>query len=258
MIDVSPLVPEARPCVLEAARIYVRHTRPWFIGLIAHGSAIKGGFVPGCSDIDLRLYLDETAFEPDGHLPLNLALSLHRDLSRLDPTPFAYVHCQAVSVSPDQEPPFGQLGPIPGGYHLLLGKLPVPEATEEQLIELGHRALSAPEPAVIELAGELLEHGAGRLDGAVRRLCTKVWPTLYHVLVTRTDRPFAIWRLRKDEAVGWLSEQELLGQQIRAFQRSVDFYYLGERNAERALAVLAQGARFLREAREWYRRTIDG
>jgi hypothetical protein len=257
MIDVSPVVPEARPPLLEAARVYVRHTRPWFVGLLVHGSGLTGGFIPGCSDLDLQLYLDETAFEPDGCLPLNLGLSLHRDLSRIDPAPFACLKCQAVRVRADGERDGGELKPIPGGYHLLLGKLPLPEATAAELIEAAHRALSTPEPAAAQAALGLLDHGAGRLEAHLRRLCTRVWPTLRHVLVTRTDRPFEVWRLRKDEAIAWLSEHELLGQQIRAFHRSVEAYYAGERTTERALAPLAHGVRFLREAREWYRRTLD-
>ncbi|HTK07018.1 MAG TPA: hypothetical protein VL485_07615 [Ktedonobacteraceae bacterium] len=55
--DVSPLTPIAQPIVLQAAEIYYRHLSPWLIGLLVHGSAYKGGFIPGCSDIDLKLYL---------------------------------------------------------------------------------------------------------------------------------------------------------------------------------------------------------
>ncbi len=51
---------EARVIVEAAAAIYLRHTQPWFIGLVVHGSALKGGFIPGCSDIDFQLFLDES------------------------------------------------------------------------------------------------------------------------------------------------------------------------------------------------------
>ena len=61
-LAVSGLTPEARPIAAAAAAVYMRHTRPWFIGLVAHGSAVKGGFIPGCSDVDLQLYLDDAAF----------------------------------------------------------------------------------------------------------------------------------------------------------------------------------------------------
>jgi hypothetical protein len=62
MLNLSPLTPEARPIVEAAAAIYLRHFQPWFVGLVVHGSALKGGFLPGCSDIDLLLFLDRQAF----------------------------------------------------------------------------------------------------------------------------------------------------------------------------------------------------
>ena len=62
MLNLSPLTPEARPIVEAAAAIYLRHLQPRFVGLVVHGSALKGGFFPGCSDIDLLLFLDQQAF----------------------------------------------------------------------------------------------------------------------------------------------------------------------------------------------------
>jgi len=61
-VNVPGLTPEAKPIVQEAAAVYLKHTDPWFVGLVVYGSAVKGGFIPGCSDIDLQLYL---AFSPN-------------------------------------------------------------------------------------------------------------------------------------------------------------------------------------------------
>jgi hypothetical protein len=33
-----------------------------------HGSALKGGVIAGCSDIDLQLFLTDAAFAPTGPL----------------------------------------------------------------------------------------------------------------------------------------------------------------------------------------------
>jgi hypothetical protein len=51
MFDTSQLVPEAHWIVEAAASSYLRHTQPWLIGLLVEGSALKGGFIPECSDI---------------------------------------------------------------------------------------------------------------------------------------------------------------------------------------------------------------
>src|SRR4051812_40016926 len=98
MLDLTGLTPAARPIVEAAAAIYIRHTQPWFVGLIAHGSAVKGGFIPGCSDIDLQLYLEDAAFGEGGQLPIALGLAIHRHLSQIDPAPFQYIQCYALTA----------------------------------------------------------------------------------------------------------------------------------------------------------------
>ena len=70
MFDLSGVIPEARLTVQEAATVYLSHTAPWFIGLLVHGSVVKGGVIPGCSDVDFQLYLEPSAFTPQGQLPL--------------------------------------------------------------------------------------------------------------------------------------------------------------------------------------------
>ena len=88
MIDITRLVPAAQPIAARAAPVYLQHTSPWFVGLLAHGSAYKGGYIAGCSDIDFQLYLDPTAFTSEGMLPLSLLMTIHRVLAPIDPSPF--------------------------------------------------------------------------------------------------------------------------------------------------------------------------
>ena len=168
MIDVSPLVPEARQATLAAAEVYVRHTRPWFVGLLAVGSALKGGYIPGCSDIDLHLYLADSAFDRDGILPLDLGLAVHRDLAKIDPTPFEYIQCQALRSRLTEGNELSSMGPIPGTYHVLVGELPVPEATADQVYDRANRDLAGLRSQPFDIAGNLLEHGGGRLGRDVR------------------------------------------------------------------------------------------
>jgi hypothetical protein len=72
----SRLTPEAQPIVEVATEIYLRHMQPWFVGLVIHGSALKGGFIPGCSDIDFLLFLDPKEFAIPAGLPLETCLAL--------------------------------------------------------------------------------------------------------------------------------------------------------------------------------------
>ena len=96
-IDVAGLIPEAQAIAAQAAAIYCKHAAPWFIGLVAHGSAVKGGYIPNSSDIDFQLYLTAEAFADDGELPLPLGMAIHRELAQIDPTPFRYIQCYALT-----------------------------------------------------------------------------------------------------------------------------------------------------------------
>ena len=252
MIDVSSLVPEARGPALEAAQAYVRHTRPWFVGMLAHGSALKGGFIPGCSDIDIHIYLREAAFEADGQLPLKLCMAVHRDLSKISPAPFSYIQCYALPERLDAPGHRWPLGPMPGAYHMLAGELLVPEAAPEQVLARARDVLADLKPDPFGVASDLLGHGGGMLKRRVRLLCADVWPTLYNLLTVRMDDPLEVWRLPKDAAIRLLPEDEPLGKEVRRFYRLLLDYYPDEGPVETALAIIQSGIRFRQLAKLSY------
>jgi hypothetical protein len=248
MFDTSRLVPEARLIVEAAAASYLRHTQPWFIGLVVHGSALKGGFIPGCSDIDFQLFLDAHAFGGLHDLSFATCLAIQRDLAQIDPAPFRYIQGKAFSTVL----PSDHTGPVPGAYLLLAGKLPVAEATKDQLWESARSRIATLNPLPPYLVGSLLEHGKGRLAWHIRWLCTDVWPTVYQVLVLQGHDPFSIWSLPKPQAIALLPPETFLGQTLRAFYRAVQIYYPSEESAEEGLAVITTGVTFLHTVKSWW------
>ena len=252
MIDVTPLVREAQAPVRKAAEIYIRHTRDWFVGLLAFGSAVKGSIIPGCSDIDLKLYLDDSVFASKWQLPLEVSIAIHRDLSRVDPSPFGYFQCHALPRHLVADHPIARIGPVPGAYHVLAGELPVPEASADEIRADATRILVGLEPMPFDIPGDLIEHGSGRLDRTVRLLCTKVWPVMCAVAGYRADDPLVVWRLRKDEVISLLPEGAL-SSRIHEFYRSVLTYYVTERRTvDAGLTLVERGVEFLTAATEWY------
>lgn len=254
MFDVSPLVPQARPIALAVAQIYYRHTRPWLVGLLVHGSALKGGFIPGCSDIDFQLYVKEDMLDEYGALPHRITAAIQRELATVDIAPFQYIQAYTPLNMMDRETR-AQVGPIPGAYHLIYGQLPIPEASTEEALRGARHTL---EQVAHDIAGrteDLLGHGGGRLERVVRLLCTDVWPALYSLLVLRSGQPLAIWKLPKEAAIAMLSEDEPTGEAIRQFYQCVSVHYSGEQSVESALAVMQQGITFLRAVDQWYKNT---
>jgi hypothetical protein len=255
--DISPLVAVARPIALRAARVYWEHTQPWFVGLLVHGSALKGGYVPGCSDIDFQLYLRDGAFDAAGNPLLDIGVAIQRDLAKINPFPFQYIQCYArqcrLSPKGEKSNTGHDIGPVPGAYHMVAGDLPVPEATAQELIERARQTLDRLQPTPpTYISTNLLEHGGGRLERITRLLCTDVWPTLYSILVLTTGRPWDVWKLPKEAAIDMLVEGEGPEAEIRAFYASVRAHYMGERSVESALEVIKSGAGFLSAAWEWY------
>lgn len=243
-IDVTGLIPEAQAIAQQAAAIYRKHTAPWFLGLLAHGSAVKGGYIANCSDIDFQLYLAEEAFAADGELPLALGMAIHQELAQIDPAPFRYIQCYALTrhLRP------GWIGPIPGAYHLVAGRIPVPLATATELRASAQKALAALKPDAINL----LSHGGGRLERHVRLHCTKVWPVLYQVAALQQDDPIRVWNLPKPAVIGLLPAASELGQAIRAYDQAVHTYYPAERLVADGLRVLESGVAFLLAAKRWW------
>jgi hypothetical protein len=248
MFDLSRLVPEARSIVKAAADIYLRHTQPWFVGLVAHGSALKGDFIPGCSDIDFQLFLDEQAFRVPYELPFETCLAIQQDLAQIDPSPFRYIQGKAFSdVLPSEH-----TGPVPGAYLLLAGKLPVAEATKDQLQESARIRIATLNPLPPYLVGSLLEHGKGRLAWHIRWLCTDVWPTAYQVLVLQGYDPFFIWSLPKSQAIALFPPETPLGQTSRAFYQAVQTYYPSGQVVGEGLTVIRTGVAFLYAVASWW------
>lgn len=253
VFDVSPLIPEAQPVVLQAARIYWEHARPWFVGLLAHGSALKGDYIPGCSDVDMQLFLRGSLFDENGSIPLDMSLAIQRDLAKIDPAPFQYIQCYPIPDYPASPGRKHDIGPIPDTYHMVIGQLPVPEATPQQVRERAIRLLANPKTIAHKIPNDLLEHGGGRLERNVRWLCTDVWPTLYNVLTCRAENPLAVWKLPKSRAIALLPEEEPMGEAIRLFYKEVWAYYTGGTKLEQALEVISRGTTFIQLAEEWYR-----
>ena len=243
-IDVAGLIPDAQSIAAQAAAIYLKHTAPWFLGLVAHGSAVKGGYIANGSDIDFQLYLAEEAFAADGELPLALGMAVHRELAQIDPAPFRYIQCYALTrhLRP------GWIGPIPGAYHLVAGRIPVPLATADGLLAGAKKDLAA----LVPDAFNLLSHGGGRLERQVRLHCTKVWPVLYQVVALQQADPIRVWNLSKPAVIDLLPAESELGQAIRLYDQAVRTYYPTEHSVADGLKVLESGVAFLLAAKRWW------
>lgn len=240
------LLDQTRNIIRQVADIYSRHTQNWFIGLVVHGSAVKGGYMQGWSDIDFQLYLEEKAFE-NGQLPLKLCLSIHKDLSKINPYPYQYIQTRILTPSNAR---YGGL--VPNTYKLIKGRLLLPELTNGQLYEQAQNALSELNPEKIFLTENLLDHGDDRLLKSVRAFCTVVWPALYQSLTIQKNNGIKVWGLTKAQAVDLLPKNTSMGCSIHEFHAAVLKYSSDKSSVEYALNVIETGCAFLRGVKCWW------
>ena len=248
-VDVSALVPEARPLVQEAAGVYLTHLGRWFIGLIAYGSAVTGGVVPGCSDLDLALYLDDAAFVEEGQLPLDLCLAIRRDTSQIDTAPFRCIQCFARPRRPLMG--IQPVRPDPGNYSLVMGTLPVIEATTEHLCDESREWLANLTPPI---PAGLLLHAGRRPEADVQAFQRWVWGTVRTVVTLKLHQASAMG-LPKEQLIALLPAETPMGREIRAYHAAVMAFYPGQTSIEAELAMVEHGVLFLREATRWWNST---
>lgn len=253
--DVGPLVPEARLIVQRIVQLYWEQFGAQIVGILVHGSALKGGYISGCSDIDFQIYVGSGVLDEFGGPPLEQALAIGRAQATLDIAPFQYIQAYIMAVHTHNERFKGFVGPIAGAYHMVYGHLPIPEATDIQLLADAHRTLERIPLWFSETKQRLLEHG--RVERNTRWLCTVVWPVLYSVIVLQSEpsgvAPSEIWRMPKTAVLAMLPRQEMRGRLIwRFYQCVLEYYSADEQKIEGALAVIEQGMLFLQVVTQWY------
>ncbi|MBD3918891.1 hypothetical protein H8B09_09020 [Paenibacillus sp. PR3] len=236
---------QTRTIIQQVSEVYRRHTEDWFIGLVVHGSAVKGGFIKGWSDIDFQLYLEDQAFDK-GHLPLTISAAIHRELSQINPNPYQYIQTRVFTPSHAR---YGRL--VPDTYEIISGKRLFPELTNEQLYIQAVAALDEMKPDQAFDTENLLEHGDDRLLRSVRIFCTTVWPALYQMLTIQTNNGIKVWGLTKAQAVEMVPRHSAIGHDIQQFYEAVLMYASNKSSVDQALNVIEAGIGFLQQVRCW-------
>jgi predicted nucleotidyltransferase len=213
----------------------------YLVAVIAKGSTVKGGFIPGLSDIDLHVYLKNEAFIYSDFLKLDLAFKLQAQMDKLvrrydfSGSPIQ-VNLLNESLPPDWS------GPLPGTYILLYGEhYPEAEPTVEQMLAQDLRELKNPVYAY-KLINSYADKTTDELVNFVRRLQPAVNPTFYRVLSLLTKDPMKVWKLTKFEALEALEDlDDERGERIARLGR--EFYALAsQRKRQREDADFCRAA----------------
>lgn len=221
-------------------------------GIVLHGSALKGGGIPGFSDIDFMVFLVPDCFDEQGALPDESVFAIQERIGPLPWRETGYRDPQAYFYDARRLPSWWT-GPVPGAYRVLWGRLP-PEVvpTPERLRSSSLRFLREELPGCIarDLAS-FADADDASLPRRVRLLGTRVVPTIFALAGHDAEDVLDLWAQPKFEALRRLEERcpEAEGPALaRRFFESVRLLYGGEFDADLGRETFRTGIAFLRWA----------
>ena len=178
------------------------------VAIINKGSTVKGGFIPGLSDMDLHVYLKDDAFVYSDFLKLELGLSLQERMDEL-------IRKYDIGGGPIQviminvSKPRDWSGPLPGTYLVLYGDgCPEPPPEAEEMLEYDRANLQDSHYGY-GLVNSLADKTNDALTGYVRRLNPAVTPTLYRALSLLTREPLEVWKMTRFQVLEALGKLEM-------------------------------------------------
>lgn len=212
------MLKEYEDAIAGLGRDFVEACRSVFgeslVAIIIKGSAVKGGFIPGLSDVDLHIYLKDDAFAYSDFLKLELGLSLQEKMDELiREYDFGGGPVQVIMINVSK--PRDWSAPLPGTYIVLYGnECPEPPPSAEAMLEYDRTNLQNPQYGY-GLVNSLVDKTSDLLAGYVRRLNAAVTPTLYRVLSVLTREPFKAWKMTRFEVLEALEELDI--EAVRQF-----------------------------------------
>ncbi len=177
------------------------------VAIINKGSTVKGGFIPGLSDMDLHVYLKDNAFVYNDFLKLELGLSFQEkmdDLIRKYDIGGGPIQIIMLNVSKPRD----WSGPLPGTYLVLYGdECPEMPPKAEKMLEYDRANLQNPSYGY-GLVNSFADKTNDDLTGYVRKLNPAATPVLYRVLSLLTGNPEKVWGMTKFEVLEDLEKLE--------------------------------------------------
>ena len=224
-------------------------------GVILHGSAHKGGGIPGYSDIDFMVFLAPSCFNERGQVPDEEIFAFQERIGPLPWREAGFFHPQAYFYDALRLPEWWT-GPSPGSYRVLHGRLPdeAKPTTTERLRALETRFLREDLSRHLDaMVRNFIDADDASQPRRVRLLGTDVTRAVFALISYDADDALAIWALPKFDALARLEERfpEADGPTLarRFYDQMAELY--GETfDAELARDAFRTGVAFLRWAEQ--------
>lgn len=200
--------------LVEAVDFLLAALRSGFGGdlrcVLLKGSALKGDFVPGYSDLDLHCFLSPEVMVGRAAPTPELAMRFQSAIGKLEPRDYGCNSFQLYFLNHERYPD-GWAKPVPGSYVVIHGETPdgFGEVTREEYLEHARNALSR----LPVTAAQLIERGIDKPDRSLppilRLAGIELKQATYAAASLLTGDPLLIWTLPRQEVLSRLREASL-------------------------------------------------
>jgi hypothetical protein len=196
---VDLLLPALKDCFGETLRC-----------VLLKGSALKGDFIPGYSDLDLHSFLSPEVMVGRAAPRADLAMRFQASIGRLEPHDYDCNSFQLYFLNYERYPQ-GWAKPVPGSYLVLHGDLP-PGFTDVSAEEYRRHAREVLGRLPVTIA-QLIERGIDKPDRSLppilRLAGIELKQATYAAASLRAQAPLEVWTLPRTHVLARLSESEM-------------------------------------------------
>jgi hypothetical protein len=218
--DLPPLDPDLQAAVTARVLAALRAVLGDALrGAILKGSAYKGGFIPGYSDIDIHVFCDAAVMDGPVAPRREVALALQVALGDIDPADYRANALQIFCLDADRYPD-DWIPPPAGTYRVIAGVVPQAFHRPVEIAEHRRHALAGLRRSIgiiRALPGRIFDHPHGSLPGHIRRLGVEVKTLPYLAGALLHAAPERVWSMPWSEILALTEPVTWPRGDLRAF-----------------------------------------
>jgi len=223
------------------------------------GSAVKGDFIPGYSDLDFHVFLRPDVMDGENVPKAEYAVRFQRVFGHTNPEDFDVSQFQIYFINSEKYPE-DWAPPVQGTYKALWGSLPetAKELDEPAYIRFAEQHLSLPniESSRQSVVRRFVDKPDTRIAYIVRLLGATLKNYMYSVLVLITRKPRTAFALKLDKMIDLVEEGIGSAGHLRGFYEHISDWQRIQKDPECARRVLKEGVQALDEIARWRRHQL--
>jgi hypothetical protein len=220
------------------------------------GSAVKGDFIRGYSDLDFHVFLKPDVMDGENVPKVECAVQFQRAFGHVNPEDFEVSQFQIYFINSEKYPE-DWAPPVEGAYRILWGSLPetAKELDDRAYIRFAerHLSLSSIEYSRRSNVARFVDKPDTQIAYNVRLVGATLKNYMYSILVLLTKEPKVAFRLGLDKMIALVEERIGSEGHFLAFFEGVSDWRRIRQDPEYARESFKEGIQALDEIARWRR-----